>query len=215
LTSARPSDEEGTFQNLCERLSILTPYPNVKAGTTPPRQAFVHLHTSHRMLSIRLSLFAISLAALSPTAVVAATTHLRHRRQQQQQQQQDDDQPSFPPSPPPPAKENPPENNKDVDVATLDTLSNLVTSTPEFSILAKALAKAGLLETLAGRGPFTLFAPNDAAFEALPPATLARLMGNTRMLKEVLLRHVLKENMEVRGKNFIRRTNGLVSLFNI
>jgi uncharacterized surface protein with fasciclin (FAS1) repeats len=151
------------------------------------------------MLSIRLSLFAISLAALSPTAVVAATTHLRQRRQQQQQQ--DDDQPSFPPSPPPP-QENPPNNNKDVDVATLDTLSKLVTSTPEFSILAKALAKAGLLETLAGRGPYTVFAPNDAAFEALPPATLARLMGNTRMLKEVLLRHVLKENMEVRRKEF-------------
>jgi uncharacterized surface protein with fasciclin (FAS1) repeats len=165
------------------------------------------------MLSIRLSVFAVvSLAALSPTAV-ATITLLRHRRQQQQQQQ-DDDQPSFPPSPPPP-QENQQNNNKDVDVATLDTLSNLVTSTPEFSILAKALAKAGLLETLAGRGPYTLFAPNDAAFEALPPATLARLMGNTRMLKEVLLRHVLKENMEVRGKNFIRRTNGLVSLFNI
>jgi uncharacterized surface protein with fasciclin (FAS1) repeats len=165
------------------------------------------------MLSIRLSIFAVSLAALSPTAVVAATTHLRQRRQQQQQQ--DDDQPSFPPSPPP-QQENPQDkDNKDVDVATLDTLSNLVTSTPEFSILAKALAKAGLLETLAGRGPYTLFAPNDAAFEALPPATLARLMGNTRMLKEVLLRHVLKENMEVSGKNFIRRTNVFVSLFNI
>ncbi len=89
-----------------------------------------------------------------------------------------------------------------MDVATLDTLSKLVTSTPEFSILVKALAKAGLMETLAGRGPYTLFAPNDAAFEALPPATLARLMGNTRMLKEVLLRHVLKENMEVRRKEF-------------
>jgi uncharacterized surface protein with fasciclin (FAS1) repeats len=166
------------------------------------------------MLSIRLSVFAVfSLAALSPNAVVAATTHLRQRRQQQQQQ--DDDQPSFPPSPPLPPQENQQDNNKDVDVATLDTLSKLVTSTPEFSILAKALAKAGLLETLAGRGPYTLFAPNDAAFEALPPATLARLMGNTRMLKEVLLRHVLKENMEVRGKDFMRRTNGLVSLCNI
>ena len=94
-------------------------------------------------------------------------------------------------------------------MATLDTLSKIVTSTPEFSNLAKALAKAGLLETLAGRGPYTLFAPNDAAFEALPPATLARLMGNTRMLKEVLLRHVLKENMEVRRKEFHKKNECL------
>ncbi len=129
------------------------------------------------------------LAAASIPATFASDISRRRRQ---------DDDPSLPPL----ELKDPPGGGADkdsmVDIATLDTISKLVTSTPEFSILATALAKAGLVDTLAGTGPFTLFAPNNEAFEKMPAATLARLMGNTRMLKEVLLRHVLSENTEVR-----------------
>ena len=151
----------------------------------------------------RQVVFACLLAALA--AANAAAKLGRHRRQNNDNADNNNDEPSFPP---PQDFKNPSSSssssdsfaeNKDsnVDIATLDTIAKLVSSTPEFSLLAAALVKAGLMDTLAGGGPFTVFAPNNAAFEAMPPATLARLMGNTRWLKEVLLRHVLSQNVEV------------------
>lgn len=63
----------------------------------------------------------------------------------------------------------------------------------QFTILAAALEKAGLVETLKGKGPFTVFAPTDDAFKKLlkgmnltPEQLLAR-----QDLKEILLYHVL------------------------
>lgn len=64
----------------------------------------------------------------------------------------------------------------------------------KFSTLAKALETAGLVETLKGTGPFTVFAPTDAAFSALPKGTLDNLMkpGNEEALRNVLLYHVVE-----------------------
>ncbi|MHC5053150.1 MAG: fasciclin domain-containing protein [Planctomycetota bacterium] len=60
-----------------------------------------------------------------------------------------------------------------------------------FKTLAVALEKAGLLETLKGQGPFTLFAPPDSAFTALHRGVLDSLMEDVDRLKSVLLYHVL------------------------
>ena len=60
-----------------------------------------------------------------------------------------------------------------------------------FNTLAKALTVAGLVETLKGTGPFTVFAPTDAAFAKLPPAALAALLADKAKLTAVLTYHVV------------------------
>ena len=60
-----------------------------------------------------------------------------------------------------------------------------------FLTLAKLLATADLLATLKGPGPFTVFAPTDEAFAAVPAATLALVAGDPEKLKKVLLYHVV------------------------
>jgi len=62
----------------------------------------------------------------------------------------------------------------------------------QFKTLASLLAKAGLAGTLQGKGPFTVFAPTDAAFAKVPKATLAALAKNKAKLRAVLLYHVVK-----------------------
>ncbi len=60
-----------------------------------------------------------------------------------------------------------------------------------FKTLATALTAAGLIETLKGPGPFTVFAPTDEAFAKVPKATLDALLANKEQLKQVLLYHVV------------------------
>jgi transforming growth factor-beta-induced protein len=62
----------------------------------------------------------------------------------------------------------------------------------QFKTLASLLTKAGLGGTLQGKGPFTVFAPTDAAFAKVPKATLAALAKNKAKLRAVLLYHVVK-----------------------
>ncbi len=62
-----------------------------------------------------------------------------------------------------------------------------------FNTLAKALTAAGLVETLKGKGPFTVFAPTDEAFAKLPAGTLDDLLKpeNKEKLKGILTYHVV------------------------
>lgn len=60
-----------------------------------------------------------------------------------------------------------------------------------FSMLVKALKSAGLVDTLKGAGPFTVFAPTDDAFAKVPADKLAMLMKDKAMLKSVLMYHVM------------------------
>jgi uncharacterized surface protein with fasciclin (FAS1) repeats len=60
-----------------------------------------------------------------------------------------------------------------------------------FKTLAKLLTDAGLIETLKGPGPFTVFAPSDEAFAKVPAATLEALSKDKAKLKAVLLYHVV------------------------
>ncbi|WP_431298336.1 fasciclin domain-containing protein [Tabrizicola sp. BL-A-41-H6] len=64
---------------------------------------------------------------------------------------------------------------------------------PAFSTLVTALKAAGLTEALSGAGPFTVFAPNDAAFAKLPSGTVADLVKpeNKAKLVEILKLHVV------------------------
>jgi len=65
------------------------------------------------------------------------------------------------------------------------------TAAGSFTTLLQAATKAGLVETLQGPGPFTVFAPTDAAFAKLPAGTLDKLLANPDQLKKVLLYHVV------------------------
>jgi len=63
----------------------------------------------------------------------------------------------------------------------------------QFKTLTKALGSAGLVTTLQGKGPFTVFAPTDAAFAALPKGTVEKLLKaeNKDELTEILTYHVV------------------------
>ena len=60
-----------------------------------------------------------------------------------------------------------------------------------FNTLAELLTEAGLVETLKGEGPFTVFAPTDEAFAAVPAETLESLRANPEQLVQVLTYHVV------------------------
>ncbi len=60
-----------------------------------------------------------------------------------------------------------------------------------FNTLAAALKQAGLVETLSGEGPFTVFAPTDEAFAAIPKADLDALLADKAKLTKVLTYHVV------------------------
>lgn len=60
-----------------------------------------------------------------------------------------------------------------------------------FTTLAKALTEAGLVDTLKGKGPFTVFAPTDEAFAKLPKGTVEALLKDKKKLTAVLTYHVV------------------------
>jgi uncharacterized surface protein with fasciclin (FAS1) repeats len=61
----------------------------------------------------------------------------------------------------------------------------------QFTTLAKALTVAGLVDTLKGAGPFTVFAPTDEAFAKLPAGALEELLKDKAKLTKVLTYHVV------------------------
>ena len=61
----------------------------------------------------------------------------------------------------------------------------------DFKTLAVALEKAGLIDTLKGKGPFTVFAPTDAAFAKVPKKDLDALLADKSKLASVLTYHVV------------------------
>ncbi len=70
-------------------------------------------------------------------------------------------------------------------------LQLLAVSAGNFNTLATALKAAGLVETLKGKGPFTVFAPTDAAFAKIPKAQLDALLADKAKLTAVLTYHVV------------------------
>ena len=83
-----------------------------------------------------------------------------------------------------------------------------------FKTFTNALRKAGMVDTLQGKGPFTLFAPTDAAFDKLPAGQLANLLKpeNKDELVSILNYHVLagrSSAAEVAKMPMVKTINGL------
>ena len=80
---------------------------------------------------------------------------------------------------------------------TKDTIDNAVNSKDHTTLVA-AVKAAGLVETLKGPGPFTVFAPTNAAFDALPAGTVDTLLKpeNKAMLSGILTYHVVAGKMD-------------------
>jgi uncharacterized surface protein with fasciclin (FAS1) repeats len=84
-------------------------------------------------------------------------------------------------------------------------------SNPAFSTLAQAIQAAGLESTLSTGGPYTVLAPNDAAFAKLPASTRQRLMNDPAELRRVLSNHVVRGNFtaaQVRGTQSVTTLEG-------
>jgi uncharacterized surface protein with fasciclin (FAS1) repeats len=80
---------------------------------------------------------------------------------------------------------------------TKDIIDNAVNSKDHTTLVA-AVKAAGLVETLKGPGPFTVFAPTNAAFDALPAGTVDTLLKpeNKAMLSGILTYHVVAGKMD-------------------
>ena len=73
-----------------------------------------------------------------------------------------------------------------------NTIVDIIVNSPDHNTLETAVVAAGLVETLSGSGPYTVFAPTDAAFAALPAGVLDALLADPNgALTEVLFYHVV------------------------
>ncbi len=83
------------------------------------------------------------------------------------------------------------------DMAGDETIVEIAVGNPDFSTLVELVTAAGLVETLSGEGPFTVFAPVNAAFAEIPAATLTELAADpTGALTDVLKLHVIAGNVD-------------------
>ena len=77
--------------------------------------------------------------------------------------------------------------------------------------LAEAVKAAGLVDTLKGPGPFTVFAPTDEAFNKIPKADWDMLLKDPMKLKEVLTFHVVEGKMmteDLKEHEYLQALNG-------
>lgn len=75
--------------------------------------------------------------------------------------------------------------------AKASTIVETAVQTGQFSTLVQAIEAAGLVDTLKGEGPFTVFAPTDEAFAQLPAEQLNALLADPEALTRVLTHHVV------------------------
>jgi len=75
--------------------------------------------------------------------------------------------------------------------AAMKSIVEIASEDGRFGTLVAALDAAGLVDTLQGEGPFTVFAPTDEAFGKLPEGTVEALLEDIPTLKSILLYHVV------------------------
>jgi uncharacterized surface protein with fasciclin (FAS1) repeats len=75
------------------------------------------------------------------------------------------------------------------------TVADTAASRPELSTLTRLVNEAGMADTLRGAGPYTVFAPTDEAFKAVPEKTMAQLSSDKAYLKTVLEYHVVASRL--------------------
>ena len=103
----------------------------------------------------------------------------------------------------------------------MKTIVDTAIANGKFTRLLAALKAASLLDTLRAPGPYTIFAPTDAAFGRLTPGALRALMKDTRRLKTVLTLHIVSgtyvarnlmpgDVRTVEGHSILYATDGLV-----
>ncbi len=92
---------------------------------------------------------------------------------------------------------NPPTTPVATRPAQLGTVVEIAAGNSSFSTLVTAVKAAGLAETLSGKGPFTVFAPTNEAFAALPKGTIETLLKpeNRDLLRKVLTYHVVSGDL--------------------
>jgi uncharacterized surface protein with fasciclin (FAS1) repeats len=76
-------------------------------------------------------------------------------------------------------------------IALPETVVDIIVNSPDHNTLETAVIAAGLVDDLQGDGPFTVFAPTDAAFAALPAGTLEALLNDIPALTNILTYHVV------------------------
>lgn len=95
-----------------------------------------------------------------------------------------------------------------------DIIDNAVNSADHTTLVA-AVKAAGLVDTLKGKGPFTVFAPTNAAFDKLPAGTVDTLVKpeNKATLTKILTYHVVAGNMDSKAiAKAIKKGNGTATL---
>lgn len=98
------------------------------------------------------------------------------------------------------------------------TIVDIAAGDETFSTLVTAVTEAGLVETLSGEGPFTVFAPTNEAFAKLPEGTLEMLLADVDLLTEVLTYHVVAGQVmaaDVVGLSSARTVEGGVLNINV
>jgi uncharacterized surface protein with fasciclin (FAS1) repeats len=80
----------------------------------------------------------------------------------------------------------------------MKTVIDTAADAGNFSTLLSALSVAALVDTLRMAGPFTLFAPTDAAFAKLPPGTVETLVKDLPKLRAILMYHVVNGRVATR-----------------
>ncbi|XP_004586688.2 transforming growth factor-beta-induced protein ig-h3 [Ochotona princeps] len=91
----------------------------------------------------------------------------------------------------------------------MGTVMDVLKGDNRFSMLVAAIQSAGLTETLNREGVYTIFAPTNEAFQALPPGELSKLMGNTKELSNILKYHVGEEILVSGGIGTLVRLKSL------
>lgn len=81
-------------------------------------------------------------------------------------------------------------DNQDNNVEN-NTIVDIAINNEDFSTLVTAVTEAGLVDTLSSEGPFTVFAPTNAAFEKLPAGTLEAVLQDKEQLTSILTYHVV------------------------
>lgn len=79
-----------------------------------------------------------------------------------------------------------------------DDIVDTAVKAGSFNTLVTAVKAAGLVETLKGDGPFTVFAPTDAAFAKLPAGTVEALLADPEKLAQILTYHVVPGRLEAK-----------------
>jgi uncharacterized surface protein with fasciclin (FAS1) repeats len=90
--------------------------------------------------------------------------------------------------------------------AKADDIVDIAAGNPEFSTLVTAVKAAGLVDTLKSKGPFTVFAPTNAAFARIPKHKLEALLKNKKALTAVLTYHVVAG--KVMAADVVKLKNG-------